>query len=332
MIVAFDADDGLKETFLSMDPVQEDYYDGSKKYDYGARYNTTATVTITVIKHDHTTFSVADIRDVLRWLTGSKTTSWLDMYADGKFQYSFFGRFTNVEQYKIDARTIGLTLTFSSIAPWAFSGVEYIEYTFGKQLTLNNDGVLSDSAAPLRVNSKGVLSRAVKVKDDFSFYPDSDGLLWIDNTAIIPIDNLTDDLYSYINLDVQFENKKGTSVFINNETLGEKTVISNIAPGENIRLSAGQFIVSMNKYGEIQDKIFGDDFNFVWPRLAPGMNEITVGGGGSATIKFSYRYPIKIGDCTMDIDISSVGANCDCSGSGYVSKAELVQMLSDILS
>ena len=325
MIVAFDPDDGLKETFLSMDPVQEDYHDGSRKYDYGAKYNTTANITITVIKHDHTTFSVLEIRDILKWLTGSQVTSWLEMYTDGVFQYAFLGRFTNAEQYKIDARTIGLTLTFSSLTPWAFSDVQHFEHTFGKQLILEN-GILSDPTAPLKINSKGVLARSVKAKDDFSFYPDSDGLLWLDNTAVLEIYNPTDDLESYLTLDIQLENTKGTNAFLKNQTLGEETVISGIEPNEIVRLSAGQFITSSRP-----EKIFGDNFNFVWPRLAPGMNEIIIGGGGSATIKFSCRYPMKIGDCTMDIDISSVGANCDCSDDTSINKTELGQMLFRIL-
>ena len=51
IVAAFEPDDGLKDTFLSMDIISDDYYDGTKKYNYGSKYNTTATITITVIKN-----------------------------------------------------------------------------------------------------------------------------------------------------------------------------------------------------------------------------------------------------------------------------------------
>jgi hypothetical protein len=52
----------------------------------------------------------------------------------------------------------------------------------------------------------------------------------------------------------------------------------------------------------VPNKIFGDTFNFVWPRLVPGVNELVVSTNGNGYLDLSYRYPIKIGDCTMDID------------------------------
>jgi len=49
----------------------------------------------------------------------------------------------------------------------------------------------------------------------------------------------------------------------------------------------------------------------VWPRLAPGVNEIIVSGSGIGSIEFTYRYPMKIADCVIDIYVSN--DNCNCS-------------------
>jgi hypothetical protein len=63
------------------------------------------------------------------------------------------------------------------------------------------------------------------------------------------------------------------------------------------------------------NKTFGDTFNFIFPRLAAGANEITVAGVG--IISFEYIYPIKIGNCAIDIDVSGNSLNCGGgSGSG----------------
>ena len=73
--------------------------------------------------------------------------------------------------------------------------------------------------------------------------------------------------------------------------------------GEIITLSAGQFILSDNE----NNNVFGDNFNFVWPKLLPGINEFSVDGSGEGYVDFEYRYPIKIGDCAIDMDIYENG-------------------------
>ena len=77
----------------------------------------------------------------------------------------------------------------------------------------------------------------------------------------------------------------------------EETKIIGMSDKENILLSSEQFITS-----DIPNKIFGNNFNFVWPRLAPGMNTFSISGSGAANVQFTYRYPMKIGDNTIDVD------------------------------
>ena len=92
-------------------------------------------------------------------------------------------------------------------------------------------------------------------------------------------------------------------------SLGESpTVITGIADGEVITLSAGQFIISET----LPTKIFGDDFNFIWPKLRPGINKLFIDGTGKGYAKFTYRYPIKIGDCAIDVE--ALGRNPICEG------------------
>ena len=124
-------------------------------------------------------------------------------------------------------------------------------------------------------------------------------VIFIDNTTVVKIDNQTDDLYTYINLDTKFINDNCEYISIKNLTLDEETKIIGMSVNENILLSSEQFITS-----DIPNKIFGDNFNFVWPRIAPGVNELAITGGGSANVQFIFRYPMKGADGVIDIETS----------------------------
>jgi hypothetical protein len=47
-------------------------------------------------------------------------------------------------------------------------------------------------------------------------------------------------------------------------------------------------------------KTFGNDFNFVFPRLIPGENEFIINGTGELT--FQYIAPVKLGDIAIDLN------------------------------
>ena len=297
IITSFDPDEGFTETFLSMDSIFEENYDGTRQYSYGAKYNSTANINITLIKKDYSNFSVNEFRECARWLTGARVDSWLDMYTEEEIVYSFLGKVTDLQQYKMDGRTVGLQVTFSSVTPWAFSAEQYYDCYFGQALQLNEEGLLYaglENASTLSVDKDGVLYSGLDKHSYFSFL--NDGVVFIDNTVIVDIDNQTDDLYTYINLDTRFINDNCDYISIKNLTLGEETKIMGMSVNENILLSSEQFITS-----DIPNKIFGDNFNFIWPKIAPGFNELAISGGGAAHVQFTYRYPMKIGDCTMDI-------------------------------
>lgn len=303
-IASFNADNGEHDTFLSMTPITDDYYDGTKKFDYGAKFDSVATIQITLIKPDETYFSVAENRDLLRWLTGVRTNSWLDFYEGDNIKYSFFGRITDVKQQKLDARVIGLVLTFTSIHPWAYSSIQVVECELGSDgfpIEVNGAIYQNESSPMFGIDNSGILYINSNGKSDTFDITDYGVVYKIQDTKI-DIKNPSDDLYTYINLDVEYINKSKkesmtNSLTIKNLDLDEETSVVNISQGEVVKLSSGQFIIS-----DKPKKIFGDSFNFIWPRLMPGTNQFSVNGSGAGHVTFRYRYPIKIGDCAVDIE------------------------------
>jgi hypothetical protein len=282
VVAHFDGDVGEVETFLSVDPIYTDNYLGTRRIDYGAKYNSVATFNITLIKRgkadiinlkssddyiltdidgldliiphdfyveDTTDFSAKEIREYLKWLTGARSNSNLEFLIDDKVKYTFTGRFTNASHYKMDARTVGLVLEFTSIAPWAYSAPQIVEHTI-----------------------KG--AKTFKINCD------------------------TDDLYSHVHMKTTYANTNGGSVVIQNTTIDENTEINKLAENEIVTLDNNMMITS-----DRSDRIFGNDFNFIFPRLQAGLNEFNIKGNGN--IKFEYIVPIKIGDVAIDINAYS---------------------------
>ena len=276
-----------------MEPIYTDKYDGSRRIDYGAKFNSVAVVKISVIKRNGKDFTVAEVRDFLKWTTGARTNSYLDLMVGDEIKFSFLGRVTNAYQQKLDSRTIGLSIEFTSVSPWAYSPIQYVGYSSNQSMDVDSNGVLSKlgTTTAFHINESGTLY------DDSIFDIETDGTLYFDNTPKIEIDNKTDDLYTPVYLHTVFENGTSDTLTIENITTDEKTRITSISKNEVITLSSEQFILS-----DKTSKIFGNSFNYIWPRLAPGVNELVIDMNGTGSIEFTYRYPIKIGDCAIDID------------------------------
>ena len=333
VIVSFEPDNGFTDSFLSMDNISDDYYDGTKRFDYGAKYSATSEIQITLIKKNGSDIKLGEFRECARWLTGTKINSWLDMYVGNDVVYSFLGKFTNLEQHKLDARTVGIRLTFSSISPWAYSQPIPFNCDIGQSIIINEENILDknqEDAPKFGVNN-GVLHTNYLDKNSYFNITDA-GVIYMDTSYKTKIYNETDDLYTYIYIDVDYVNDNGTEFLIKNVTLGEETIVTGISPGETISLSEKQFIIS-----SIPNKIFGDNFNFIWPRLCPGTNELIVYGTGRGNASFTYRYPMKVGDCVIDTGILGY-LGCDCAGSDAgnnggtcsVDEQELREMLESI--
>lgn len=296
-IVHFDPDNGETDSYLSQEQVYTESYNGKKRILYGTKWNAVAEIKITVIKQDGTDFSIEECRNAYRWLTGNQSASWLDLYSGGQIKYSFLGTVSDVKPQKLDARTIGLNIYFESISPWAYSPMQTFGCSFGQDLSVNTNGVLYQGEA--KENLEFPITDGVFESVNSTFEVTDVGTIYVDNSVNLEVDNLSDDLYTYIFLETTFSSATSREVSIKNKTLDEETLITNVVPGEIVTLSANQFIVS-----DKPNKIFGDSFNFVWPRLAPGVNKISVSGSGIGSVNFTYRYPIKIGDCAIDIEES----------------------------
>ena len=135
IIAHFDGDNGEEETGLSLDPIYTDSSLGLRRYDYGAKYNSVATFRITVVKPDGTDMSVAEVRNHLKWLTGTYNNTTLELLVGEQIKCVFSGRFSNVWQQKLDARTIGLVLEFTSISPFAYSPKQTFTRTINRIAT-----------------------------------------------------------------------------------------------------------------------------------------------------------------------------------------------------
>jgi hypothetical protein len=138
------ADSGETETFMSMEPVYTDNAFGTKRIDYGAKYSSVAVFRITIIKQNGSELSVSDIRSYLKWLTGARVNSSLDLLIGDEIKYSFIGRFTNAWQYKMDARTCGLILEFTSISPWAYSPIQTLTHSIYGTMYIEIDNQSDD--------------------------------------------------------------------------------------------------------------------------------------------------------------------------------------------
>lgn len=109
-----------------------------------------------------------------------------------------------------------------------------------------------------------------------------------------------DDKYNYVYLKTTYTNKAGDTLTIYNNTTQEETKVTGLKNNEKIVLDSNMMITS-----DSPGKVFGNSFNFVWPRLIyhEEGNELVVIGDGE--IIFEYYYPIKMGDCATDINIVS---------------------------
>ena len=115
-------------------------------------------------------------------------------------------------------------------------------------------------------------------------------------TISFDITNESDDLYTPVYLKTTYTNASDSYLYIDNVTLKERTVIEGLSINETVTLD-GHMMITSDK----PNKVFGNSFNFVWPRLKSGVNKFNIVGNGDLT--FEYCYPIKMGDCVQDINI-----------------------------
>lgn len=127
IVSTFNPDSGETDTYLAMEPVYSESYDGAMRTDYGAKYTDVAKPSVTFIDIDGEDIQPYKVRSVLRWLTGSRQNAWMNVYnVDGDIVCSYLGRFTDVKLQKMDARVIGIVAYFTATTPWAYSEVQTV--------------------------------------------------------------------------------------------------------------------------------------------------------------------------------------------------------------
>ena len=127
IVSTFNPDSGETDTYLTMEPVYSESYDGAMRTDYGAKYTDVAKPSVTFIDIDGEDIQAYKVRSVLRWLTGSRQNAWMNVYnIDGDIVCSYLGRFTDVKLQKMDARVIGIVAYFTATTPWAYSDVQTV--------------------------------------------------------------------------------------------------------------------------------------------------------------------------------------------------------------
>ena len=90
---ADNADSGEFDSYQSMEPIYTENYDGSIRHDFGARHTSVATPVVTFVDPDGDNISPYKIRSVLRWLTGSKDISFMDICDENGISVcSYIGR------------------------------------------------------------------------------------------------------------------------------------------------------------------------------------------------------------------------------------------------
>jgi len=286
IVSSMEANAGETDGFLGMQASFVGTYDGTKRYDYGAKFTSVATLTVTLIKDicsssvTSENFTENEFREIAKWLSGCQNATWLNLYDNqDNIEYSFLGRFISVNPYMMDGRCVAVNGIFEATTPWALSAVQ--SYTVTK----------TDASSHIASNS----NESISDENDASTYADD---MANDGTTIVydcEINNLTDDLDTYIYPTVTFSNGASKSkLTICNTTLNDITVVDNIVASEHIYMGANQIITSDNT-----SRIFGDDFNFVFLRLAPGENKLTITCDGIVNIQ--YRYYIKIAHALTDL-------------------------------
>ena len=310
IVSTFNPDNGEVDSYLDMEPVYTDSYDGTIRTDYGAKYKSVATPSITFIEVNGSDINPYKVRNVLRWLTGSRKNSWMDVCdKDGEIVCSYLGRFTDVKLQKEDARVIGIVAYFTSVSPWAYSKVQspvvinvngetefaidnlsddlysyvYPKVSFknGKnqnRFSITNSTIVEGNAIEHFIGD----GEKKEYKLDNYFY--NDGSVTIDGNKIIQ--------YKYNkdtgNLEFDIAPSRGSLIEINSK-IRNRASFSNLQQEEVITID-NNFVV----YSDNDKRIFDDDFNFVFPRLIPGTNKFFADGVGTLTLEF--RYPMKVAD------------------------------------
>lgn len=305
MCVAFDSDNGDTTTFLGREAIASETYDGRYKRVHGYKYNELFSPKFTFTKSNFGDFTIDEVRQVLRWLTGVSTASLLDVYYDDSevVSWSAIGGWTEVNTHKLaNNRTVAITATFEAITPYAMSDIVSIPKDVSdptnNTITINLKTDEPQHAVYPRITIVQHSNTNVIAID----HPMSDTDNWVEGSVFQHIDN---EQYYWIDAegekhtsDTNTSGFETTSVYIKNTHTNDSgvvttfdTLVKHNIKGETIVLDGTNRVVSTSR---TSGRIFGNDFDWAWIPLYEGENKLSFVGNCTATIE--YRYPIKCGE------------------------------------
>ena len=131
--VAFDSDSGETSTYLNRESVASETHDGRYRRVSGYKYSESFSPKFTFTKKGFTTFTMSEVREVLKWLTSTSKTAVLDVYYThiddaNSSDWSAIGGWTEINTYKLgNNRTVAITATFEAVTPYAVSDLIEVE-------------------------------------------------------------------------------------------------------------------------------------------------------------------------------------------------------------
>lgn len=211
IVATFDPDSGEIDSYLSMEPVYTDSYDGTIRTDYGAKYNDVARPSVTFIDPDGEDIQPFKVRSVLKWLTGSKQSAWLNVYnLDGEPICSYLGRFTDVKLQKMDARVVGIRAEFTANSPWAYSDIKTVSMKINGNAEFkidNNSDDLDSCVYPQVIFKNGqdkanlrIKNNTIGISTEFKQLQENE-VITIDNNFVAYSDNTSrifDDDFNFV--------------------------------------------------------------------------------------------------------------------------------------
>ena len=299
--LSFDSDSGDVETYLNREAVASESYRGDFKRVHNYKYQDVLAPQITFIKEGFGDFSLEESRKVLKWLTSKDTASFLTIYHDDSevISYEILGGFVEISTHKSGAdRVIGITATFESVAPWAFSPlctvIKNVSNPTANTITINLE---TDDLMPvypritLQQDSKTniiTVDHAMGDTDNWvegSVFYDGKNYYWVDTQGIKHTSTVNTSGFDTTSVSIRNIHTNN----INNVKTFD-TLVKNNIKGETVVLDGANRVVSSSS----ENRIFGDNFDFNWIPLYEGNNVLSF--VGNCTVKIEYRTPIKCGE------------------------------------
>lgn len=310
--VSFDSDSGEISSHLNRESVASESYNGALKRVSNYKYSEVFSPKFTLVKEDFSDFTMQEQRKILSWLTSSSVPKFLTAFDDDSDTVSFeiLGAPTEISTHKIaNKRTVGITFTYESVAPYAFSALQTV--TKDVSDPDNNTFIIDletddpeNAVFPKVTIQQNNLTSVVEIDHTMTdknemqtgtvyHYAEGNEYYWLDKdgTLVTSSENTS--------------KIETTSVIITNTYADDNKVshriitkVKNNTKGETIILDGANQVISSSNVRIFDEYFYGSfDDSFVhwnWLPLYKGRNEIEV--IGNCTVTLEWRYPIKCGE------------------------------------